>query len=1470
MSTTLRTTATLKAPSTAAAVAFAAVATLESTTAIVTTTGVLADAVDFIKSADTNADASRIVALAQPSEIASVISATKNTGPINVIVPSVALLGLIPTLRDLSRQRTPVTIHVPVGSAAQLSEVLAVRDSGCALIRSSSPQSAVDFAVASALASRKLGLPVIHCFQQALSQEAVDVLAYEPASGQTQISDFLQATTASQDEETNDVDKPSESATEVAHKTFAQALALFGAQNSTISYTGAADATLAYVTFGSSLDAAVSGGSDKAGAVQVSLLRPFSADALIAALPKTATHVVALEQVTRQPTPWGPLLFDLAAMLNSAEWAAQTDRPRPVLLNAVTTAPLALFSADKLSLVTGHAKTFDSPAHFDPAAVAGISAAEEADDVDTTSAAAALTELSLEEQQKRVEKIPYGQLLRDIFKQRLNVVNAAEATTIWGDSAKTETNPEFGFGQLASFEKERARLVDAVTAVLRTVSVPLSKELHAELSTWLSGRDDPAVATREAGERIAGLLEAEKGEAKLGAIHRQREYFASRSNWLVGADEWAYDIGSSGVHHVIASGLNVNMLVLDTAQYPFSAENKGAQRKKDIGLYAMNYGTTYVASVAVYSSYTQVLQALVEADAFPGPSVVVAYLPHSDGVFSSNYSPIDVLKQSKLAVDTGAWPLYRWNPKLDDPNRRFQLDSERLLRSVQAFLDRDNVLAAIGNPKPEFSGELGASVEKKTGDRLARKARGDVDNLLGGLSGPPLLVLFASDNGNAEDVARRVARQGRRRGMDVRCISMDEFEVDELPFEKTVVVSVSTAGQGEIPTNGREFLKSLQAASINLNETDFAVMGLGDSHYWPREEDAIFYNKPARDIDRKLAELGGKRITAMGLGDDQDADGWETGYADFEARLWAALNIAVVGAGGEEEEEHKRTDEENKVISNYLRGTIAQAVGDVSCGYVDEWDGKLLKFHGTYMQDDRDLRPERLARGEEKAYSFMIRVRLPGGIATPAQWLAMDRLADEFGNHTMKITTRQTFQLHGVLKRNLRDTMRGINRALMDTIAACGDVNRNVVASANPLQAHLQPEIAKLAADISAHLLPSTSAYHEIWLDDKMVAGSAEQTSPVQDHEPLYGQAYLPRKFKIAIAIPPENDVDVVAYDLGYIAILDAAQQSILGYNVMIGGGMGMTHNNKKTYPRLASCLGYVPKDRAIVVAEKVMLVQRDHGDRSNRKHARMKYTVDDHGMEWWRQQVEDRLGFALEDPRPYAFARNGDRYGWVKSTPGYNNFTMFIQNGRVADLPGNPLKAALVEVANAHKGTFRLTCNAHLIVADVKDEDVPAMSALLAKHRLDNLDYSALRLHSMACAALPTCGLAMAESERYLPRLIDLLDTILDEAGLRHDAIVIRMTGCPNGCARPYNAEIAFVGKAPGAYNLYLGGSHSGERLNKIFRETLTEEQILEVLAPIIKQYALERNDAEHFGDFVIRKGIIKETREGKDFHDL
>ncbi|KAJ2883794.1 Sulfite reductase [NADPH] subunit beta [Coemansia aciculifera] len=1422
-------TTTLQALSTAAAVVYTTAVTLDSTTAVISSfAGNVSELV---------ADSDNLVRLPQASGVAALVadSATgdaKKPQLISALVGAKDLISLIPTLRGLARQRSPaLVLHVPVSSASDVSDVLAVRDSGCAILRSTTQQGAVDYALAASIAAQRLGTPFVHCFP-AGAADSIELQGYAAGSTQEAVRAYLQG------------EKPPSS--EAVHDVVSQALAMVvGEAREAVSYFGAADAQVVYVTFGDVVSRAAVGAVAGVGVVQISLARPLSAEALGQAVPASAARVVALEHVRRAATGWGPLFFDLALV----PW-----EHRPILLNGVSSsAGLDALTAEQLEAITAHVLTLASPTHFDAAAVAGIpeDAAAPAPGEDAPSEAATVG--------------AYGQLLRDVFGSRLRVANACESRSIWGNGGRAESTPEFGFGRLAAAAQERTRLAAAVTAVLRDVSVPLSRELHAALAAWLGARSDPSVASASAAAQISELLKAEAASSPaLGDVLGLRAHLAAQSDWLVGGDAWAYDVGGSGVHHVLSSGLNINMLVVDTAADP-AAVQRGGARKKDVGLYAMNYGSAYVASVAVYASYAQVLQALAEADAFPGPAVVVAYLPRAA-------SPIAVLQQSKRAVDEGAWPLYRWDPRHEPGS--FQLDSEKLRRELADFLKRDSALAAVARATPRLGAAIApASVEARAGDRLARKARGDVDALVSGLAagGPPLLVLYASDGGNGEEAARRLARSARRRGMAVRCMGMDEYDFEELAYERTLAIAVSTAGQGEIPTAGREFLKALLATAANLSETAFAVFGLGDSHYWPRPEDAVFYNKPARDLDRRLAELGARRIAGPGLGDDQDADGWEATFGAFESQLWGALNLDVVSSAADEPDEPPaRTDEENKAISNFLRGTIAHAIADTSTGAVDEWDGKLLKFHGTYMQDDRDVRAGRLARGEEKAFSFMIRVRLPGGVATPAQWLAMDALAAEYGNQTMKITTRQTFQLHGVLKRNLRETMRGINRGLMDTIAACGDVNRNVVASANPLQAHLQPEVARLAADISTHLLPATSAYHEIWLADEQVAGSAEQTSPTADYEPLYGPAYLPRKYKIAIAIPPENDVDVFAYDLGYIAILDDAQETILGYNIVIGGGMGMTHNNKATYPRLATCLGYVPKDRAVVVSEKVMLVQRDHGDRSNRKHARLKYTVDDHGMHWWREQVEARLGFSFEPARPYAFTRNGDRYGWTKSTPGLNNFTMFVQNGRVADLPGSPLKTALADVARKHTGNFRLTCNGHLIVADVKDEDVESITRLLASHRLDNLDYSALRLHSMACVALPTCALAMAESERYLPRLIDLLDQVIDQAGLRSDAIVIRMTGCPNGCARPYNAEIAFVGKAPGAYNLYLGGSHNGDRLSKIYRETVTEDQILDALTPIIKQYAIERQEAERFGDFVIRKGIVKATREGKDFHDV
>ncbi|MFO1071263.1 MAG: NADPH-dependent assimilatory sulfite reductase hemoprotein subunit [Geminicoccaceae bacterium] len=554
-------------------------------------------------------------------------------------------------------------------------------------------------------------------------------------------------------------------------------------------------------------------------------------------------------------------------------------------------------------------------------------------------------------------------------------------------------------------------------------------------------------------------------------------------------------------------------------------------------------------------------------------------------------------------------------------------------------------------------------------------------------------------------------------------------------------------------------------------------------------------------------------------------------------------------------------NERIKAASAHLRGTIAEGLAAPLTGSIAEDDTQLTKFHGLYIQDDRDLRPERRKKRLEPAFSFMARVRLPGGVCTPAQWLKLDQIADDFANGTLRLTTRQTFQFHGVIKQNLRRTMQALDAACLDTLAACGDVNRNVMAGPNPHLSRAHAQALELATAISAHLLPKSQAYREIWLEgEKIAEGTAEV-------EPIYGDTYLPRKFKTVVAVPPENDVDIFAHDLGFIAVLDR-KGKLEGWNVTVGGGMGMTHGDTTTFPRLADVMAFCTPEQAVDVAEKVVLVQRDFGDRRERKHARLKYTIEDHGLAWFRAQVEERLGHPLADPRPFAFERTGDLYGWRQDDKGLWHFTLFVENGRLHDLPGRALRRGLREIAEVHDGEFRMTPNQHVIVANVTEAAKPRIEALLAEHGLTNADRSGLRLNAMACVALPTCGLALAESERYLPGLVDALEATLDEVGLRQDEITIRMTGCPNGCARPYLAEIGLVGRGPGTYNLYLGAAFDGTRLNKLYRQDVGHEAILEALQPLLRRYALERNAGERFGDFVIRQGIVAATRSGAEFH--
>jgi sulfite reductase (NADPH) hemoprotein beta-component len=550
-----------------------------------------------------------------------------------------------------------------------------------------------------------------------------------------------------------------------------------------------------------------------------------------------------------------------------------------------------------------------------------------------------------------------------------------------------------------------------------------------------------------------------------------------------------------------------------------------------------------------------------------------------------------------------------------------------------------------------------------------------------------------------------------------------------------------------------------------------------------------------------------------------------------------------------------------KIRSNYLRGTIKEGLADLSTGAMSEDDQQLLKFHGTYQQDDRDLRPNRRKHKLDKAYSFMIRIRVPGGVATPQQWLETDRMATQFANGTIKLTTRQAFQFHGIIKTNLKRTIAEINQAAMDTIAACGDVNRNVMCNPNPYLSEVHAEVLEVSQKISDHLTPATRAYHEIWLDGEKVESSEEEV------EPIYGKTYLPRKFKITVAVPPSNDVDIYANCLSFIAIVEG--EKLVGFNVAVGGGMGMTHGDEKTYPRLADVIGFCAVDQVTDVAEKVVMVQRDFGCRTERKHARMKYTVDDYGPEWILAKLNEYLGYELGPVREFKFEDNGDRYGWVEGVNGKWNLNLFIQGGRVLDTPTYPMRTGLREIAKIHDGDFRLTANQNLMIANVSPEKRPEIEKLLEEYGIkDSHLKSGLRLNSLACVALPTCALSLAEAERYLPDLLTELEEIIEESGLRHDAITIRMTGCPNGCARPYISEIGFVGRSPGCYNVYLGGGFAGQRLSKLYRENHPGTEIKELLAPIIRRYAKERNQGERFGDFCIRAGYVAATEQGKDFH--
>ena len=1379
-----------------------------------------------------------ITARQNTDPILSAVEAAKQGKFVAVTATSSVLLPAVPHLYTLAV--LPVVLHIALECSSGIpdySSIAAVRNTGLSFLHSESLQDAHDMAISAHALARASSKGVIHFFNPKTLLRQEPIAPEDPEMWRSLLCPSVQNGNRASTPDTGILDHliriwtSLESITSRRYRPF--------------EYTGHPHSENCVFIFGSSVNLfteAVQNANPEdicasAAIIAPRLYRPWLGTALLEALPKSAKRIAVLEQILRKTTKWGPLLMDVLSSIKGSPASVQTIAGHRLGRISPETAGQALRSVMQNLTRNRPVQKLE----------VGM--------LDLPESTVSTTEL-----ETPVLENFYTKILNQLFGSAVYVANALGSQNA-GVSATITASPEFGFGSLLARKDKRAKFAKELKEAAASASFSCNAAKEA-VAQWVSASGDPLKADAAADAVISTIQR--DGFPRASELLKQQQFLRRESLWLIGSDAWAYDLGNSGVHHVLASGENVNTLLIDSTPYSARAAADGSRRKKDIGLYAMNFGNAYVASVAVYGSYTQVLQAMLEADRFDGPSVVLAYLPY----FGEMDSPLTVLQETKKAIEVGYWPLYRWNPKNEEQGKaNFTLDSERIKKDLKEFLERDNRLTQLMNRSPAFSANLAQDYGSEIRARQRRKANNAFSELLEGLSGPRLMILFASDNGNAQAVAERLGNRCGYRGFKTTVLAMEDYPVEDLPSEENFLFITSTAGQGEFPQNGKPFWDAIRdRTDLDLVSVNFSVFGLGDSHYWPRNEDKIYYNKPAKDLDRVLGNFGANRLAVVGLGDDQDPDGFQTGYQEWEPKIWSALGVDKVE--DLPEEPPPITNEDIKLASNYLRGTIKEGLLDSSTGGISAADQQLTKFHGTYMQDDRDVREELKAQGLEPAYSFMIRCRLPGGVATPQQWVQMDDIATNLGNQTMKLTTRQTFQFHGVVKGKLKPAMQAINRALMTTLAACGDVNRNVMCSPLPNQSQYHRQVYQCSKRISDHLLPSTAAYHEIWLTDDDNKKTQVGGDAVRDFEPLYGPTYLPRKFKITIAVPPHNDTDVYAHDIGLIAIR-GDDGRLDGFNLLAGGGMGATHNNKKTYPQIGRKLGFVKADQVHIACEKVMLVQRDFGDRKNRKHARLKYTVDDMGLDIFRSKVEDIWGQKFEAERPFKFESNIDIFGWQKDELGMNHFTLFIENGRVEDAPSFQMKTGLREVAKVHKGEFRLTANQHLIISNVADEDLAPMKELLAEYNLDNIQFSGLRLSSSACVAFPTCGLAMAESERYLPVLISKLEDCLEQTGLSQKSIVMRMTGCPNGCARPWLAEVAFVGKAYGAYNMYLGGGYHGQRLNKLYRSSIKEDEILQTMRSLLKRYALERNEDEHFGDFCIRAGVIKATTEGRDFHD-
>ena len=891
----------------------------------------------------------------------------------------------------------PLVFHFSIHDY-DLADVLLLRSAVPYFLLSTSAQQAQDHALLASKLAKKMGKAVVHAFYA--SPEDLKVVQISATDAQMYLSATAPAANGHTNGHTNGhavAEMSSEPLFAAYQKAASSLSSLIGRSITPFLSSESPETHTVLITAGKAeIPVAVEGIS----IISVSLLNPVPSAKIISAIPSTAKTVVVLEQISKWATKWTPLYLDVVSAIQQRE---EPINVRSGYLGFVSD----VRESDLLKLASGPAP-LHLGTHFP-----------------NISAKSSISPIPKHESS-------YTSILTHLFGDRLNIVNAPSHDSL-------STSPEYALGKVQAQTEKRKKLQGAIEDILQLPNI--DSELHSLLSKWLLAKNDAVKSTALCGEIVRALLATSLPQSL--PVLDLKEHLPASSRWIVGSDAWSYDLGSSGLHHTIASGLDVNVLILDTVPYTTRSASDAHRRKHDVGLYAMNHGDVYVASVAVYSSYAQVLQALVEADKFKGPSVVLAYLPYHDDTTSA----LDVLKETKLAVDAGYWPLYRWDPSKDrDGKEPFSLDSDSIKNDLKQFLDRQNHLSQLVRSKPQMAAELVGNLGDTVKEARRNKAKQSYNDLLVALDAPPLLVLYASDGGAAEKKAKRLVLRAKARGLSVTLAALDSMPLTSLADEEYVAFITSTAGQGEPPQNGRQFFKTLNASAAQseklLEKTKYTVFAMGDSHYWPRPEDAHYYNKPGKDLDAKLEKLGAERVVDLGLGDDQDADGSETGYKAWEPLLWKALGVDSVEVT--EAEPEPITNEHIKAASGYLRGTISEGLQDTSTGALAPSDGQLTKFHGIYQQDDRDIRDERTAQGVEPAYSFMIRVRMPGGVCTPEQWLQMDQIADEHGCGTFKITTRQTFQFHGVIKRHLKPAIQDINRSLLDTLAACGDVNRRV------------------------------------------------------------------------------------------------------------------------------------------------------------------------------------------------------------------------------------------------------------------------------------------------------------------------------------------------------------------------------------------------------------------------------------------